>query len=338
MADPRARVPPAKWWFSSVHGDFESEEHQAEVIAWLEARFAPVSDTDSTPLRDADYWIGQFERGEETGRVHIQCTISFKTKVRPNSVATWYAQIPHVTGSHDEKVKSIPDAIVYCSKESTRVQEIGEFGPRPKEGKANELVRAAGMVREGASMREIAQSFPGAIVRYGRGLRELQQLLQAPEDEGQAPTPPGVCLYYGPSGTRKSTLARTWRDAGWRCYIIPVGDSLWFDNYEGQQLVIFDEYHGQFALQQLLRLLDGFPVQVPRKGGFTWYNPKRVAFTSTKHPGEWYNYYNRLDEWTAIKRRFTRVVDTSYDPPRVLTGDDMGGWFRGLIPRIEEKK
>lgn len=122
--------------------------------------------------------------------------------------------------------------------------------------------------------------------------------------------PPQVALFYGDPGSGKSTAARKWREQGQSCYVVPVGTdgTLWLDGYEGQDLVVMDEYHGGIPLVQLLRLLDGFHVRVPVKGGFTWYLPKRVAFSSTSEPGDWYNYNGRMDMWHALLRRLTLVV------------------------------
>lgn len=39
--------------------------------------------------------------------------------------------------------------------------------------------------------------------------------------------------------------------------------------------------------RQLLRIIEGYPMQVPIKGGFAAWRPKVVIFTSDTHPNSW---------------------------------------------------
>lgn len=328
---------PRYWWCVTLNnGAFEHQHARDDFVErW---RDYLEEDEDHNLTQGIGYYCFQFEK---EGHDHIQMTLYFKPKVRFTSVQHWFAQFnyPGCTAPHIEPCENPSASIEYCKKERTRTQGPYEGGVCPKDGKSSALVRASVLLREGRPMREIAQTFPAEFVRHHRGLQALAHILQEPEDEGAPPSPPDVRLYFGPSGKGKSTLARTWREPGQRCYVFPVGDTLWSDGYAGQELVVLDEFHGQFPLDQLLRLLDGFPVRVPCKGSFNWFQPKRVAITSTSDPGSWYCYAGRLDRFPALLRRITSLAlwfsTSPHGEPIIYEGEDLADWKRLLVPRLE---
>lgn len=226
----------------------------------------------------------------------------------------------------------------YVEKVDTRTLGPCSWGVCPQVGRSTDLVLAISMIQRRQTFPTVARTAPMAIVQNYRGLRRLQQLLLAPEDQADIPVPPDVLFFLGPTGAGKSYAARSGIPAGFRTYVMPVGSGLWFDNYEGQEHVIFDEYHGQFPLDQFLRLLDGYHVQVPDKGGHCWYHPRRVSITSTSTPGDWYNYTRRLDRYPALLRRITRICLCTAEPRgvEVLVGEAAEAEKRRWQPRLVE--
>jgi hypothetical protein len=101
-------------------------------------------------------------------------------------------------------------------------------------------------------------------------------------------------------------------------YEAPIGDTLWFDGYDGQKVVLFDEFDGEMPLNALKKVADNFYVRkVPCKGGFKWLNPDKIIFTSNSHPGSWYKGFSksnkpyhsdRSESEKAIRRRFDAIV------------------------------
>jgi len=76
----------------------------------------------------------------------------------------------------------------------------------------------------------------------------------------------------------------------------------WFDGYVGQDDVIFEEFRGDIKFGQLLMLLDRYKMQVPVKGGFVNWCPKRIFITSPKPPQEW---YMNIEDKRQLYRRIT---------------------------------
>jgi len=71
---------------------------------------------------------------------------------------------------------------------------------------------------------------------------------------------------------------------------IKEGCKDWWDDYDGTQDVLIDEFYGGFRWTYLLNLLDRFPMRVETKGGYVNFAPKRIFITSNRHPSTWYSH------------------------------------------------
>ena len=112
-----------------------------------------------------------------------------------------------------------------------------------------------------------------------------------------------VFWFYGPTGTGKSFAAMEYaKDAYWK-----MGGNKWWDGYDGQSDVIIDDYRKDLCtFNELLRLLDRYPLLVERKGGSMQFLAKRIFITSPFSPsGVW---EGRIEEDLAqLMRRIEHV-------------------------------
>lgn len=201
------------------------------------------------------------------------------------------------------------DAIDYCSRETYKGEDKGRIdGPwqhgtpvETHQGQRTDLTAAIQALREGG-IGQVAVDTPEVLIRYSRGLSFLASLTPPPKEV------PEVILLFGPTGVGKTKRFWDMEPNGWAS---PVTDGLWFDGYIGQEAALFDDFSGKFnklGLAQLLRVIDRYRVQLPIKGGFTWFNPKRIYITSNFHPLDWYDYTGRQQQYPALERRFTRLT------------------------------
>lgn len=230
---------------------------------------------------------------------------------------------------HWEKRRGPREAArAYCMKDDTRDGpapfEIGQWDPAAQ-GNRTDLVECAAAIMDGVPMRQIARDWPGQYIRYYRGMQKLSDF-EKPE-----PHPEGVDvrLLFGPPGVGKTKSVHAIEEAE-KLWVAPVNESFkWFDNYANHEAVLFDEFDGaasKVPLATVLQVLDRYVVQVSIKGGFTWFNPKRIYICTNYHPKQWYDWATREQSYGALKRRFSTVefwpagaTELSEDEPTIIS-------------------
>ncbi len=163
-----------------------------------------------------------------------------------------------------------------------------------------ELYRDA--IRAGTSIDELYDMFPSQMARYPKMFTDLHQ----PDISRK---PPKVILIVGDTGRFKTKwfFDNCNHNSWWQS---PISNgTTWMDGYKNQKWVLFDDFTGQLALDQFLRLADRYPIMVPVKGSHVEFNPEVVVFTSNRRPRDWYKWRGRENKYTALCRRFTDVFD-----------------------------
>lgn len=247
------------------------------------------------------YATWQFEKGE-SGTPHLQGYCSFTNAVHLTSLVK---KIPGVhwdirRGTHDQ-------AKAYANKEETRLEGPWTVGEEPSQGKRNDILAATQQLRGGASMKRVAEDNPVAFVKYHRGLVSYKRLVTPSRNFKTE-----VLVIYGPTGIGKSFFAKQNAPTA---YWLPQGK--WFDDYDGEEYVIIDEFYGWLPFSYLLRLLDEYPLLVETKGGHVQFVSRKVIITSNSPPWEWYK--SEKIDLSPLKRRiemiFTKAVrDADWDP------------------------
>lgn len=150
-------------------------------------------------------------------------------------------------------------------------------------------------------LKEIALDHFSSFVKYQRGITAARYVLAEKRDWICS-----VVVYWGRTGAGKTRSVYDNLHDPADLYVHPGGT--WFDGYDSQPIVLFDDYAGsEFKLQYLLKLLDRYPMQVPVKGGFVSFVPQEIYITSNINPEDWYRNANP-EHVAAMFRRFTNVV------------------------------
>jgi len=210
---------------------------------------------------------------------------------------------------HIEPMYGSPeDSLAYCSKEDG-IPFIK--GTMPKPGTRNDLLPIYERLRSGDRLEDIVRDpvHFSAFVRYPRGLTFVSNLLAEPRDK-----PPIVFWLWGKTGVAKT---RCCYEFG--CGISPRGrsdvwfsngDLTWFDGYSGQFTAIFDDFRAKhvrtFAF--LLRLLDRYPMRVPRKGDHTEFVPGVIFITAPSSPQDTFACRGKFipEDINQLQRRITK--------------------------------
>lgn len=230
-----------------------------------------------------NYLIVGKEKGE-LGTPHLQGYLHFKNPRYFNGVK---ALLPNEC--HIEPAKGSPKQNHdYCSKDGDFI----EIGTLPQQGKRTDLEKIAQDLST-KSIEEVTEENPGFALLHLKAMRSFKHELQYIKTTWNEFKPKTVLWFYGETGSGKTRTAM--EISRGRKFWVWNGSLQWFDGINAEcTLAILDDFRaikGEFNL--LLRLLDGYPVSVPTKGGFTIWNPEMVIITT---PYDIKSTYQFLDE------------------------------------------
>lgn len=279
-----------RWASVASHGALGSHEHRDAVVNDL-------------IQRGASFVIAGVEHAESTGVVHLQGYAEYPSARRFRTLAKG-----DLAGFHVERrIGSAVQARDYCRKEGAW-SEQGEISA-PQQGKRTELEKVREALREGKSEIEIADEYFGSWVRYSRAFGAYRDLVREPRSGS-----PRVLVFWGRTGTGKTRAA--W-DADPGLWASVDAGGRWFDGYEGQATVLFDDFDGDsIPITFFLKLLDRYRLRVPVKGSFVSWVPRTIFITSNVPPEEWY-ISARTEHREALWRRLTVVVEFPTDQSRL---------------------
>lgn len=269
----KQRIMTSKSWFGTLNN-------------WTEEEYQALQE-----CPDITYAVIGKEIGPECGTPHLHIAITLKKNKRLagmkseiNKRANW--QLPD---------KGILACQRYCKKDGDFIIiDNKNQGERSDLSKAGEVAIARGMLA-------VAEEFPETYIRYSKGIEKLRGILASKNKEFNKLE---VIVFWGPPGSGKS---RECREIDPDLYSVPepINGSVWFDGYDGQESILLDDFYGWVKYHTLLQICDGYPMQMPIKGGFTVKKWKRVFITSNKAPEEWYTSREEID---ALRRRITSVI------------------------------
>lgn len=148
-------------------------------------------------------------------------------------------------------------------------EEWGEM-PIERQGCRNDIADLYAMVKEGLSDYEILEQMPESLTNLDKLDRVRQILIQ--ETYKNEFRNLEVCYVYGDTGTGKT---RTIMERHGYSNVFRVTDYTHpFDNYKGQDIVVFEEFRSGFNISDMLNYLDGYPLELPCR-----YNNKFACFT-----------------------------------------------------------
>ena len=252
--------------------------------------------TDTLPFLKAfhethcQYLIAGKEVGAQ-GTPHLQGYLTLKNKKTVKGLIKLGLKGCHITiASGDSSSNS-----TYCKKDNDFV----EFGVLPFPGKRTDLESAIADIKEGVSMRDIADRHSAVFVKFGRGLRDLKLTLEVPYNHDSTR---GLWI-YGPPGTGKSHSARNIAPTA---FLKP--QSKWWDGYNGQHTVILDDLDTNVLGHYLKIWSDKYACTGETKGGTIHLHHQLFIVTSNYSPNElWRDDAHML---AAVERRFNIIHKT----------------------------
>lgn len=268
----------------------ETGEQLREILVGLEPKYA----------------VFQLEEGAKEKTPHFQGYIHFEkqrrigTKFRKLFKRTVWFTTADATPEANRK---------YCTKQEGRLDGPWEIGELPEgQGERTDLKGFYEAVKTGKRARDLADEYYGVLAKYPRFYTTLKSLHMPPlRADGVR-----VILSYGRTGVGKTREVMQLHAGSPEFFRSPLTSGFWMDGYDGQTIVLLDDFAGaasKISLTHTLQLLDRYPVQVPVKGSFVWWNPKEIHITTNIHPRLWYQWDNREEQYLALMRRFTIIKE-----------------------------
>ncbi len=211
----------------------------------------------------------------------------------------------------EQRLGTQAEAIAYCKKLGTRTEDgvVIEFGTPARSKCSVDLVQS---VLDGASMKDLALDYPVQFMANSGGIKALKEQIVEVRSWTME-----VIVFWGATGTGKTFSAwQLWPEAysvSW-----PVGGTWWWQDYDGEETVICDEFADQIKLQTMLRFLDRSPFRVFYKGGSTQFRSKRIVLCSNFDPQDWYSGAKTVGR-DALMRRLKEFA-TVYEFPSRFRG------------------
>lgn len=266
---------------------------------------------------ECGYIVYQEEAAPATGRAHVQGYIQFPEKRRGTTVSNllreWFSpQNGENLGSvHSEPARgSDEDNERYCTKDETRLDGPYRHGIRvPRaggRGGRSDLIGIKRKLDDGRSMAEIREDHFGDWIRYGKRLAEYRRISTAPRERKTK-----CFLFVGPAGTGKSTLMKLIAKGVGSVYKVPAkkGSGLYFDDYDGQDVMIVDEFDGNLMPPTFFNLLvDEHECVLPVHGGAGHQMVSGYIFIGSNYaPKYWWR-----RRTSAQLRQTTRRIDVVF--------------------------
>lgn len=183
---------------------------------------------------------------------------------------------------------------------------------RLQQGRRTDLEHIKELIDEGSSFFDLYSENFSATVRYEKGLRNYIAMRDTIEATSTIFPAPDVIVYVGPSGSGKSWRCSTDKDyvdgKGYR-FPIQMDSKIYFDGYDRQKCLWFDEFSGKcMQFTKFCQLTDRYGGRYETKGGSVLiYGLKKILISTIQFPHLWWAGSERfLTDTEQLFRRLTK--------------------------------
>lgn len=227
-------------------------------------------------FKNCIYWCMCDETGENgTYHTHIYFQCSECTRFQTVKKRFSAAHIEYVKGTAQENRDYIRKEGKYlgtAKAETNHPDTFEEYGVMPVERgykKENDFADLFDMIKDGMSLYEIVKECPQYLLQTDKLERAILMIRQ--ESAKTTWRDLDVTYIWGPTGTGKTRYVM--ETFGYdKVYRVTDYDHP-FDSYQGQDIVCFEEFRSSLRIEDMLKYLDGYPVEFPAR-----YSNKQALF------------------------------------------------------------
>ncbi|AHM24972.1 rep protein [Porcine stool-associated circular virus 5] len=252
------------------------------------------------------YGVCGEEKAPTTGTKHYHLLIMCK-----NPVISKNGQVIEIKGiaPHIEKIRNNLRGVIKYVKKDGNIAELNKNLCPVKLDKLERKEKADLMLTGDLEKAFIDGTLGPIEVIRAEKLRKIFQVYRKPEPYSKKL----IMWYRGETGEGKTRTAVELAEEFELSYWITNESLRWFDGYNGQELVIIDDFRQKMITDWnfLLRLLDGYGLSVPVKGGYVAWKPKIIIITTPATPQEafqWMNKDGELQNWDHLDQLMRRLT------------------------------
>jgi hypothetical protein len=190
--------------------------------------------------------------------------------------------------------------------------EYGKWKAK-RSGKRTDIEDLRKALEEGRDDKYIADNHFGSFLRYQRGIGAWRKLHKKVRKVRT-----GLAVIIGQSGVGKTLMVqRLYPNAWWK------DQTKWWDSYQGQSVIVLDEFMGWTMVGQLNRMCGtSTPYDVEVKGGMEPFLAKKVIVISNVGIDSWWNWDNiRIPKESVLRRIDELCVWTKHGGQQWYYGD-----------------
>lgn len=291
------------------------------------------------------YFCMSYEKGLKEQTEHAHIFLYFKNPHRGDKIAAVFFKKAHLDvcrGSCAENRDYVFKAGKWTDteKEETRVDgtqyESGELPEEKGQGKRTDLDTLLDMIKNGATNTQILNKNSD----YLRYISSIDRIRQEYEQDKWRDTFRHLEVTYVCGKTGKGKTREIMEKYGYRNVKRVTNYEHPFDDYRGEDVVIFEEFRSNLAIEQMLNYLDGYPVCLPSR-----YSDKWAGFTKVFICTNWdlMKQYKNIQEnhqetWNAFLRRIHKVkVYSTNDSAEYTTTEYLYKLAQDNTPDWKEK-
>ena len=264
------------------------------------------------------YWCMCDEVGDnKTPHTHVFIIFQNPVQFKVIQKAFYGVHIETTKGSNQENRDYVRKEGKWADsekKETNLPETFEEYGELPQDRASGKKETEAiyEMIKQGADNMEILEAYPNAMNKLDK-IDAARQTILAHEHKKKF-RELDVTYIYGQTGVGKTRSVM--EKYGYENVYRVTNYEHPFDQYQGEDVVLLDEFRGRLTISEMLNYLDGYPVSLSCR-----YRDKQACYTKV------YIISNiSLDEqypniqaeqprtWEALKRRINHVYEMLPSP------------------------
>ena len=282
-------------------------------------------------LNNFKYSAFQIEKGGNSELTHIQGMLVFKNPIHWSTFCRLFplADFSSIKASNTQ-------ARQYCTKEETRIAGPFELGEFTEERSRTDIREFMSLIEVGGTNTDLMTLFPNLYVQNMKKIDDLRAVKKY-DIYSRTKRKVEVTYIYGKPGLGKSTYLDnlySFEDM----YLVDTYDLSAFTYYSTQDVLVLDEFTGQFAIPTMNKFLDTRPVKLRGLNSLKWACYTKVYIISNLSLSQLYKHEQEStpDIYNAFLRRIDNIIHFTGFGQYYFEKKKETGIQQGLLEEIDE--